>query len=558
MRIYIVFFLILLTCISCGKKSPVSPGSEEVGRNGTYFEDPVMIFPDAGGGIFCDADISEIVRGPGMLGEQWGTLWEDPIYGEHWSVAVALREVPPSTNGVRQICYRFISEDGDMSPVFDAPYDPGIIRLARVDACYITGPPGLLNTIVEVCIVFQFWTQVAGTNYSLWRIGICRMAFDPNTICSGGTFLRLTSDITSLIPDDTPGLPGSNYDVPDYGQMMPDIAYDPRSATIEDGNGKGDFYIVFTFYNALSPPGRDGPHVYMKYCRRNGDSFGTVDYNQETCPVPIQKLPAMYGLGLCYGYHPRIDIGEVTFFPGLQPPWNVTDWHAAVAFTADNSVFGPHLSYWHAGYVNEGSWSDDSFTELPLRFYGDNSKAGFMPSIDIGPPHTDLCSVVWTQARSESWNDVCVGYVDTHFGVFFFDEIQGKGYLESTAFPSVAVLSDLDTGDNEVYANITYLHSFNPSSLKWVPSAVQIETDYTNVGIPVNTLGLIFNLSDDFYGSYDSGSQWSNWYGMSSSTAVLTDNGGNDWFLSLWSTIGQNQFNLNTVYGTRGFTTAPL
>ncbi|MCX6647354.1 MAG: hypothetical protein NTY09_13500 [bacterium] len=129
MQRYIVLIIIIFTCLSCGKKSPVDPGATEFDRTVSDFGVPTNIFPGVGVGIFYDADISEIVQGPGLLdSNQWGTLWHD-INGKHWAVAVALREDGVAQNGNRKICYRFLNEDGVVSPVFNTPVADGIIRL---------------------------------------------------------------------------------------------------------------------------------------------------------------------------------------------------------------------------------------------------------------------------------------------------------------------------------------------------------------------------------------------------------------------------------------------
>lgn len=565
MKKIFILLILIFTCISCSKKdNPIRPDVEENQRDGNFFPYVNPVFPDVSGGIFYDADISEIVQGPGLAPEEWGTLWPD-VNVEYWAVAVALREVGGAATGDRQICYSFLGEDGFTSQVFEAPVQPGRIRLARVDACYYHTAGYVLDpevTHVEVGIVYQFWQEVEAEpeDYGVWRIGLCRMIFYPATIRNpGGTFILYESQTSSLIPMVEIEEEEVNHDKPGYGQMMPDIAYDPRDINEITHNSKGDFYIVMTYYKPPYEGEPYGPRVYVKYINRFGNGFYATDWDDKrfTPPVLIQEWEDLYETDICYGYHPRIDIGEVTFFPGLEGEWNVTDWHAVVAYTADNSVFGPHFSYWPADFIDEDTWGEDDFIELPIRYYPDHGKAGFMPMVDVGPPETDLCAFTWTQTISESWDDVVVGYVDTHFADFFFDEIPGKGYLESTAFPTVSVVNDLDDEDNLVYANISYLHSDNPSSLKWTPHAVQIETDFTITGTPVSTLGQIFQLGVQLYGGYDSGSQYSNWYGFSSSSAVITDEFDNDWFWSLWSTVGEGQFNLNSVYGAYGFTNQP-
>lgn len=110
MNRYIILMLIIFTCLSCGKKSPVEPGTQEPNHNCMLFGNPVDVFPGGGDGIFYDADISEIIRGPGYGEGIWGTLWPDWHAENHWAVAVALREVGPPTNGNRRICYRFLGQ----------------------------------------------------------------------------------------------------------------------------------------------------------------------------------------------------------------------------------------------------------------------------------------------------------------------------------------------------------------------------------------------------------------------------------------------------------------
>ncbi len=540
MQKYIIIILLILITISCGKKDPVSNSVSDPTRQTVDFNPAFRIFPQAGGDVFYDSDIAVIQQGPGSEG-QWGTVWQpDGPGGKSWSVAVALSEWGDPEDDRRRVRYRFLSSDGELSNEYDVYWSIGNIRLARVDACYFctNDGGGTDTTYVEVSIVYQRWVEAVGGNH-MWKINVHRLIFNPADIIS--------EDWANLEPVATYHnqvdfeYVDSSYG---HGQMMPDIAYDPRS---DQGllNGKGDIYVVFTWYD----PG-GSPHVYYRTGTRSGDNhFNGIDgFLYWGGEVLIQNIESFYPadpdpipLGICHGFHPRIDIGYLEFFPELQI--DLLDWYAVVVFTADDLGFEPHMAYWKAG-------SSDPPIEYALDF-GPYGHSGFMPTVDVGPRDTNHCAIAWTQARSESWNDVTVGYIDTHFGFGFLPVAAGP--MESFAFPSVAVWEESpEPGPQEdpfIRTSLSYLQTLNPNSVRWTARARSMDTTLgpspvLNIGVGVEILG------NQFPGDYDSGSQYSNWYGMSTSMTVVN---GNYWVL--WSAVGEdNATNLTQVCGAYGYT----
>jgi hypothetical protein len=517
--IFPALLLVICTCISCAKaNNPVVSDSEEKERNLSIFQNFYSIFPEVGQtGIFYDADISEILVGPDpeyTAGDP-GELWLDS-QERSWSVAVALEETGTNFDTDRKISFRFLGPN-IMSHAFRIEEIEGNIRLARVAACYFEGedPDNEDDTFVEVTIAYQMWN----VNVQEWEIHVYRMGINPDLF----TNLNWTSGIFNWEGVDevflynTPGSTG-------YGQMMPDVAYDPNN---------GNLYVVMTRYETDTLP-----RIWMRSARR----WHLLPFQHRHVQW-LDTLQCQFGLNENnlpnHGFHPRIDIGLVTLFPfpeSSPPP----AWHLAIVYTGDSNQFVPFFSFWPVGpcpgYGN--------FDEIKIELW-DGIQAGFMPVIDIGLPDTDHCAIAWTQTRSESWNDVTVGYLDSHYGNFFVEEASG---LVSSAFPSVSVRGQYD----DVFeTSLFFLESDNPNSLDWAPSYRHQETWWE--GWELNwDLGIESNLNLTFLGDYDSGSQFSNWYGMSSS---ITSVNNNCWVI--WSShqeLNDDWQHLTTVYGAYGNT----
>jgi hypothetical protein len=355
-----------------------------------------------------------------------------------------------------------------------------------------------------------------------WDIHVLRMGINPELFVN----LDWTSGIYNWEPYDIT----FNYTMPSgsppgYGEMMPDVAYDPRN---------GNLYAVMTRYEDVDA---SLPRIWMRWGLRHHDGYKhcTVDWQvSRRCQYGDTGSPFFKPY---HGFHPRIDIGYVTFFPFPQssPP---PDWYLAIVYTCDDNFFVPYMAYWSVGPVP----ANDNYIQMQL---GGGTKAGFMPSIDIGLPDADHCAVAWTQTRSESWNDVTVAYIDSHYGYFQLEQDTG---LVSSAFPSVTV-RDYDT-QNLFITSLFFLESDNPNSLDWRPSWRHEESDWTS--LPVSwDIYAEENLNEIFLGDYDSGSQFSNYYGMSS--ALSEDD--NCWVI--WSShqeLDSDWSHLNRVYGAYGFT----
>jgi hypothetical protein len=533
---YLIFFILVTLLLSCGGKDPITTGENGQDRVLSNFYNNAIIFPDEAGGIFYDADISEILMGPGYYdSDLWGLFWRDGFWIP-WSVAVALKEVDAIT-GNRRICYRFLGPDTNvMSIVFETEI-VGNIRLPRVASCFILQPEGIYSqlphyTFVEVSIVYQIWDDENGK----WDIHLLRMGFDPDMFTQ-----QDWSGIGKWSVDQE--IEQGDF-VSGYGQMMPDVAYDPRNEQFgpQYFNGRGDIYIVFTWYN-------DPPRVYYLMGLRQGINHW---HYSEFFILPIDPLPPNYPepievqqFPLNHGFHPRIDIGLVDLHssPIVGERWNVM-----VAFTSDGGVgfFGPHFAFWEAGWLDIQHGVFPPITEMSARMEPYLSKAGFMPSVDIGPRGANHCAITWTQTRSENWNDVTIGYMDSHLGHFF---MEGDGIMESFGFPSVAVWED--SGEAGHYrTSISYLNSVNPVTNKWDAMATTVDTHFLfPTPSLVTTVGVETDISLTVHGEYDSGSQYSDWYGMSSSMSAVDKR-----FWVLYSAIGDAGDNLTSVYGASGWT----
>jgi hypothetical protein len=538
MRVRLIILVIMIfSCLSCSNNSnpivsnsqispnePKSEGvvsdAEDVSRNLNAFGNFTTIFPEVGiTGIFYDADISEIINGPDS--EETGApgyLWLDS-QDRPWTVAVALEETATTLDTDRMIWYRFLGPN-IASHMFRIDGIEGNIRLARVASCYFEGddPDDEDDTFVEVTIVYQIWNN----DDQEWDIHAYRMGIDPDlfvNLNSQNDYVYWDTDyeFSYTMPEGSP---------PGYGEMMPDVAYDPRN---------GNLYAVMTRYEDVDA---SLPRIWMRSSLRgHAPIFSHQNlvwfFNSQRCQFGDTGTPYFKPY---HGFHPRIDIGHVTFFPFPQssPP---PDWYLAIVYTCDDNIFNPYFSYWPAGPCP----GEGNFNQIKI---GVGAKAGFMPVIDIGLPDADNCAITWTQTRSESWNDVTVGYMDSHYGNFYVEPDTG---LVSSAFPSVSVLS----GSEDIFpTSLFFLESNNPNTLDWRPSYRHVETDWTNWPVEWN-LGVETNLNLEFLGDYDSGSQFSNWYGMSSAIS------GDNYCWTLWSSHQEHDDDwnhLNQVYGAYGYT----
>ena len=550
MRKHLVVLLSFVLLFSCGKNDPVSIDPGLSWRELSDFYDHEIIFPEdpQDTAAYYDADISEILMGPGYANSgYWGLFWEDDDEVS-WSVAVALKEVGDSSSGDKRICFRFLGPGTDyMSDMYEATYYDeteeetlpveGNIRLPRVAACYIYNSEEDEDpyfTFVEVSIAYQI------LNEGVWEVHVVRHGFDPGMFASE-EWEDPAWSLDYLVAEGSP--------ITGYGRMMPDIAYDPRNEILtseypETMHGRGDLYIVYTWYN-------NPPAIYFSLGLRDPafDEYEYDDFIIVPFSFPVNYLEA--GGHKCHGFHPRMDIGLVELWPGFEE--TVYAWHVAVAFTGDNGFFGPHIAFWRAGWYSwlYGVVPEVSEARVALTPY--TTKAGFMPSVDIGPVGANHCAMAWTQTRSEDWNDVTVGYADSHYGAGFIEDFVSleAEVMEAAGFPSVAVWED--SGSEDVYfTSVSYLRSNNPASWKWDSEAITLRTDFDEEypGLTEWDIEDAENqISYSVHGEYDSGSQFTDWYGLSSSMSI--DDGH---FWAIYSAVGSGDYNLNTVYGAYGET----
>jgi hypothetical protein len=304
--------------------------------------------------------------------------------------------------------------------------------------------------------------------------------------------------------------------------MMPDLAYDPRSST------NGPIHFVFTEYHTPLIA-----YIHTQSFKR--DPYAPR-YPDETLPInSVCQLTGQIISQEHNGFHPRIDVGEIDF--------GGEGWKVGVAFTGvnylDQDKFQVRLSY-----GNATNWPT-SFNDIPIQ--GDVA-AGAMPTIDIGTPGTNNGAIAWTQTRSGSWNDVTAVVADYHGGYRFLDPaVQGQS-VACSASPSVAVW---DAGTPDTYATaVAFLQTINPNSVPWNPAAVAavVEEDDPN---PIIEFRDRWMISDTLHGDFDSGSQYTDWYGMS--TSLSADAGG--WYWMLYSSFdgAGDHWGMRVVRGTYGF-----
>ncbi|MCX6647349.1 MAG: hypothetical protein NTY09_13470 [bacterium] len=124
----LIYLLIVVLSFSCSGKDPIVSSENENEREVLYFGQNSTIFPDLTdlahkNDIYYDADITEILQGPGLGWWDWGELWMDNAEPAcTWSVAVALREVGAPGLGIRGLGIRFLRYgviEGEMSDVIE-------------------------------------------------------------------------------------------------------------------------------------------------------------------------------------------------------------------------------------------------------------------------------------------------------------------------------------------------------------------------------------------------------------------------------------------------------
>jgi len=521
---FIMINILIVLALACSNhNTAVVPDQPEMIRQSQIFEAPVQIFPDEGEGIFYDADISEILQGPAESAIDPGFFWEDADENT-WSVAVALEETGENLGDTdRMIRYRFLGPsdgNGEMSIMYEIDGIEGNIRFARVAACAFDyhishASPAEYDdwNFIEVAITFQMWDE------DRWRIHVYRMGFDPADFDVDNTI----QDWQNVEPLWT--VHGhENAPLPEYGDMMPDIAYDPR---IEGGGCHGgNLWLTFTRYTSTTIA-----DVMIKAGKRY-----TLDPPGPPDPPRIvtwsTAQPAQSAANLSNGFHPRIDVGNVIPVQG-----DPDDWYIGIAYTqVQYGRFIPSVTYGSA------VWPFVVIHDIPVQIGPYNQYAGGMPAIDIGLPGSNHAAIVWTQSRSESWNDCTVGYVDNRNNYFYLhDKVGNQDITEliCSASPSIAVWN-IDPGLSQ--ASISYLQTDNPNSLAWIPSAITVPN-----GVP--DLGDEMTFSASLRGEYDSGSQYTNWYGMNSGITAGTAH-----MWAIWSSCVGSQEGLNQVHGAYGFT----
>jgi hypothetical protein len=556
MKKFTVFLLIIIIMISCSKNGPVEPGVTDPERLVEDFNNDEECVFGTVSTVYYDADITEILQGPGLGSPSLeGTLWEDPTYGNTWAVAVALREVNAVTN-TRNISLKFLCDDGSSPSAISSEFIVtdeeesdivGNISLARVAACYLETygeEDDTLYTFVEVSIIYQIRIQeeYAGRN----QIRIVQLGFDPDDIYLGKDFATVEPKWVNVI-EDVFGNPQDD-EGGGLGKIMPDIAYDPRSGDYPTHPfGKGDLYYVWTWYRSTFELAPAGPRVYCGHLIRINAFHSNL---LPVSPVLIQSVIGQYEHAICHGFQPRMDIGSWGW-PGYS-----SDWRVSVAYCGNDFTLFPHFAYFSAGEDMGTTQKADIRLEFFFVEPEEHTVAGFMPSIDVCNKDLDeageenLCALTWTQVKTNYGflNDTTVSYIDTHFGYGSLEALNPANLMESFSSPSVCIYPYNGSTTNSF---LSYLRSDNPNSLRWVPNAMVLNTDLNEEVLEDRlSFGVITPLSGEFYGDYDFGAQFSNWYGMSASCIL---DSGNYWVL--WSSPSNEgaQFNLTSVYGIWGY-----
>jgi hypothetical protein len=509
MRNYVIAIAALALVVSCGRPDPIHSdlSGTDLGREGMAFQTAVQIFAGDVDNPSVDADNAEVTKGPGSgaVGEPWVDN-----QGNNWGVATAIREDALGRHVVvfRKLGVSSLEVGFTGQTVYTVPFPyippPNQVREARlpkVAACYFPDgdPP-----FVEFAFTYQY-LDTSGENDD-WECVIARCRFDN----PGNGFDALTPYWfpLDLLPD------------ADAWNVQPDIAYDATT---------GDLYVVCAVYVG---PGTS--NLYVIKCTRS-QNFLTISHGDA---VIAQYLGHN-------SFHPRIDIGQVKFYPYLGNQWLV-----GVAYTGWSEDMGWHvrLSYW-ATYENnyaahDFGWEDPTFRKFP---------AG-LPCIDIGPPGSDHAAMAWMQAKSDDWANSTVIYADTKptgednkhqlsYGVLHPDSTWGS---PCSAFPSVAVHKH--SGD--IYrSSISLLISTDYVAGKWVPTAVAAHTypanDSVGFGTPVPIPGVA-----EADGKWDSGTTVEHYFGMTTALTVYQNS-----YWMVWSGFDPADAGGPTsVWGAFGFT----
>jgi hypothetical protein len=470
---------------------------------------------------FYDADISGIIQGPGNAVLDPDVAWE--YDGHTFSVAVALEEIPASTE--RTISYRFLGDDQNnyiTSAILQVPGVQGEINFARVASCFfvdVNQPDNTWQTFVEVAIVYQI--EEAGQR----DIQLVRMGFDPIDFVLNGSTIPVTEPAWTVAPYEI-------FDGDGLDQIMPDIAYDPRRENMSEYGG--NVYVTFVRYI-------DAHHTKIfgvEIPRANiGDPW--TQSNLLTEPLHPRPEPIQLQSYIENGFHPRIDVGFLSF---PENNINFAEWKVGIAYTGDNDHYHPRVIMFEMP-PNAPNYMDNGIA--PLQFA---QLAGGMPVIDIGPLGTNHAAVAWSQSRSESWNDVTVAYWDSLLNFF---QLHPNSGVMSSASPSVCV-HNRQAGSDIYQTSIAFLSTPNVNSHSWEARAMLVECNMTNPEEPIFTTHQPHHFTfTSFFGEFDIGSHYTNWYGLSSSITAYDDR-----YWALWSSIDQpaGQTAIQQVHGAYGFT----
>ena len=98
MRYFWIPAILLVALLGCGGRDAVrmDTAAPNSARSGDVFQPAVELFDGNVLSPMVDADVGEILNGPGTGGDV-GTPWADST-GRHWAVAVALQRLPASTS----------------------------------------------------------------------------------------------------------------------------------------------------------------------------------------------------------------------------------------------------------------------------------------------------------------------------------------------------------------------------------------------------------------------------------------------------------------------------
>ncbi len=480
MRNYTILLLITLALTSCGRSTAMSPDTSQpvLDREMMAFPPPIELFSGDAWEPAVDADVSEILNGPGTLGDI-GTPWTDG--DDHWTVAVALQR---DFDGECNILYSFLGEGPFPSVTLPAiiTLPPTVIRLPKVAACYFD--PDGYDEFIEVAIIFQYWDDFGIDPSDDWELGLVRLFFDPDTF--PGSPLNLIE--LETIPNEA------------YADIQPDLAYDPAT---------GDLFVVSVVdYN------NGDADVWFTWGIRDGDP---EDINWEDSYI-AQDTSIEY----LNSFNPRIDIGKVEMRTYSE------QWMVAFTYTGWDPIFGWHVrvNYWAVDETgttaiyraNDFGWPDPVFGEFP---------AG-NPVCDIGPPDSNHAAMVWNQAKTDEWSNSTVMYADLHAGYLSYIRLHPETDWpsECSAFPSVAVHEYSGPGDYVASVSFLFCHDYVTGI--WRAATVQITSEPEEPGT-ADTVALN-SMPTPCVGEWDSGAVVEHNYGMSTALTVYD----NDYWM-LWS-----------------------